>query len=281
MKKSRITKILMLCTMLIIGVTMVGCSPLNDAMVKLGLRNNDFNYMKTNKVDEIIIESSRDTGFRFKVTDPKAIQEIYKELSSGNPESERSSLDPDYIFKIHSGDQVKTYNYVVGVSESGKGNFYNDTNAYKVPKNLDQTIINNLSFIRRPRDFNSIYYGTIMKVLELNKDQLGNGKYKVGINILGDIDCVKYVFSVDLQGFQKDVQKIIPGAEIMKKDNSQDFNVIVNVQNKGYDSSTFRTLITIDNKTDNVYSKYYVVGHYDFKKWDITVGKNGQKPENW
>lgn len=278
--KKRITKLLMLGIMLIIGSSMVGCAPVNDVMVKLGFRNNDFDYMKTNKVDEITIESTRDSGFRFKVTDPKAIDEIYNTLAAGNPESEKSSLDPDYIFEIHCGDEIKKYEYVVGVDENGKGNFYDGEKAYKVPKNLDQTIINNLSFIRRPRDFNSIYYGTIMDVLKMNKDQLGDGKHKVGIDILGDLDCVKYLFSVDLQGFQDELQKVIPGAQIIKN-NAEDYNVIVTVQNKGYDSDTFRTLITIDNKVDNVYEKYYVVGHYEFKKWEITVGKDGKKPENW
>ncbi|MGL4572975.1 MAG: hypothetical protein ACRCVJ_18175 [Clostridium sp.] len=280
MRKSRVTRLLMVCVMLILGVTMVGCSPIQDAMVKLGFRNNDFDYMKSNKVDEIVIESTRDTGFRFKVTDPKAIEEIYSILSDGSPEKEKSSLDPDYIFEIHMGDQVKKYDYVVGVDESGRGNFYDESNAYQVPKNLDQTIINNLSFIRRPRDFTSIYYDTIMKVIEQNKDLLGDGKHKVGIDILGDLDCVKYLFSVDLQAFQDQLQKTIPGAEIVKN-NEDKFNVIVKVQNKGYNSDTFRTLITIDNKVDNVYEKYYVVGHYEFKNWEISVGKDGNKPEKW
>lgn len=271
----------MLFAMVIIGTLMVGCTPVNSALVKLGFRNDDFNYMKTNKVDEIVIENTRDTGFRFEVTDPKAIEEIYKVLAAGNPEPEKSSLDPDYIFEIYSGDQVRKYYYVVGVDESRKGNFYDSTNAYKVPKDLDQTIMNNLSFIRRPRDFNSIYYGTIMKVMEMNKDTLGDGKHKVGINILGDLDCQKYLFSVDLKQFQDQLQKIIPGAEIIKNNDQQNFNVVVTVQNMGYDSDIFRTLITVDNKVDNTYQKYYVVGHYTFKNWEITVGQDGKKPDNW
>lgn len=280
MRKGKIARLLVICVMLILGVTMVGCSPVNDVMVKLGFRNNDFDYMKSNKVDEIVIKSTRDTGFRFKVTDPKAIEEIYTILADGSPRKEKSSLDPDYVFEIHMGDQVKTYDYVVGVNEKGKGNFYDADHAYEVPKNLDQTIINNLSFIRRPRDFTSIYYGTIMKVIDMNKDKLGDGKHKVGIDILGDLDCVKYLFSVDLKSFVSELQKEIPGAELVKNNEDQ-FNVIVKVQNKGYNSDTFRTVITIDNKLDNVYETYYVVGHYEFKNWEISVGKDGKKPEKW
>ena len=278
--KKRITKLLITGIMLVVSSSMVGCNPVNDIAVKFGFKNDDFNYMKTNKVDEIIIQNTRDSGFRFKVTDQKAIEDIYNALASGNPKSAKSSLDADYIFEIHCGDEIKKYKYVVGVDESGKGNFYDDEKAYKVPKNLDQTIINNLSFIRRPREFNSIYYGTIMTVLDMNKDQLINPKYKVGINMQGDLDCVKYLFSVELQQFQKELQKVIPGAGIISNNNDE-YNVIVTVQNKGYDSETFRTLITIDNKLENTSQKYYVVGHYEFKKWEITVGKDGKKPENW
>lgn len=275
--KKRITKLLITGIMLVVSSSMVGCTPVNDIAVKFGFKNDDFNYMKTNKVDEIIIQNTRDSGFRFKVTDQKAIEDIYNALASGNPKSAKSSLDADYIFEIHCGDEIKKYKYVVGVDESGKGNFYDDEKAYKVPKNLDQTIINNLSFIRRPREFNSIYYGTIMTVLDMNKDQLINPKYKVGINMQGDLDCVKYLFSVELQQFQKELQKVIPGAGIISNNNDE-YNVIVTVQNKGYDSETFRTLITIDNKLENTSQKYYVVGHYEFKKWEITVGKDGKKP---
>ena len=278
--KKRITKLLITGIMLVVSSSMVGCTPVNDIAVKFGFKNDDFNYMKTNKVDEIIIQNTRDSGFRFKVTDQKAIEDIYNALASGNPKSAKSSLDADYIFEIHCGDEIKKYKYVVGVDESGKGNFYDDEKAYKVPKNLDQTIINNLSFIRRPREFNSIYYGTIITVLDMNKDQLINPKYKVGINMQGDLDCVKYLFSVELQQFQKELQKVIPGAGIISNNNDE-YNVIVTVQNKGYDSETFRTLITIDNKLENTSQKYYVVGHYEFKKWEITVGKDGKKPENW
>ena len=105
--KKRITKLLITGIMLVVSSSMVGCTPVNDIAVKFGFKNDDFNYMKTNKVDEIIIQNTRDSGFRFKVTDQTAIEDIYNALASGNPKSAKSSLDADYIFEIHCGDEIK------------------------------------------------------------------------------------------------------------------------------------------------------------------------------
>ncbi|ETJ34117.1 Conserved lipoprotein, partial [human gut metagenome] len=53
----------------------------NDVAVKLNFRNEKFDYIKQNKVDKIIIQNVRDSGFRFIVNDPQAINDIYKILS--------------------------------------------------------------------------------------------------------------------------------------------------------------------------------------------------------
>lgn len=244
------------------------------------VRNTDFDYLTQNKVDKIIIQNSRDAGFRFIVNDPSAIEEIYDILSKGNAKDDRTSLDPDYVFEIYMGDEVKSYNYVVSVDERGVGNFYDDQNSYLVSKKLDDSITQNLSFIRKPRDFDDIYYNSILRVLELKKDELTKTENKVGVDISGDVDCLKYMFSVDLKKFGKDLDKIIPNAKLVEN-NTEEFDTVVTVKNKGYSSKKFRTIITVDNKKDKIYENYYVVGNYEYKNWDIYIGNPGEKPDEW
>ena len=231
-------------------------------------------------MDKIIIQSSRDAGFRFIVNDQSAIQNIYKILSKGNIKDEKTSLDPDYVFEIYMGDEVKSYNYVVSVDERGVGNFYDENNSYLVSKSLDDSITQNLSFIRKPRDFEDIYYNSILQVLELKKDELSKGDNKVGIDITGDVDCLKYMFSVDLKKFEKNLDKVVAGTKLINN-NSEEFDTVITVKNKGYSSKKFRTVITVDNKKDKVYETYYVVGNYEYKSWDIYIGNPGEKPDEW
>ncbi|WP_396335039.1 hypothetical protein [Clostridium sp.] len=261
-------------------MSLTGCGLIDTALVKVGLKNTDFDYLLQNKVDKIIIQSSRDAGFRFIVNDQSAIQNIYKILSKGNIKDEKTSLDPDYVFEIYMGDEVKSYNYVVSVDERGVGNFYDENNSYLVSKSLDDSITQNLSFIRKPREFEDIYYNSILQVLELKKDELSKGDNKVGIDITGDVDCLKYMFSVDLKKFEKNLNKIVEGTRLINN-NSEEFDTVITVKNKGYSSKKFRTVITVDNKKDKVYETYYVVGNYEYKSWDIYIGNPGEKPDEW
>lgn len=277
MKKYRFT---LVSVFIFICMSLTGCGLIDTALVKVGFKNTDFDYLLQNKVDKIIIQSSRDAGFRFIVNDQSAIQNIYKILSKGNIKDKKTSLDPDYVFEIYMGDEVKSYNYVVSVDERGVGNFYDDNNSYLVSKSLDDSISQNLSFIRKPRDFEDIYYNSILQVLELKKDELSKGDNKVGIDITGDVDCLKYMFSVDLKKFEKNLNKIVEGTRLINN-NSEEFDTVITVKNKGYSSKKFRTVITVDNKKDKVYETYYVVGNYEYKSWDIYIGNPGEKPDEW
>ena len=277
MKKYKFTFV---SVFIFICMSLTGCGVIDTALVKVGFKNTDFDYLLQNKVDKIIIQSSRDAGFRFIVNDQSAIQNIYKILSKGNIKDEKTSLDPDYVFEIYMGDEVKSYNYVVSVDERGVGNFYDDNNSYLVSKSLDDSITQNLSFIRKPRDFEDIYYNSILQVLELKKDELSKGDNKVGIDITGDVDCLKYMFSVDLKKFEKNLDKVVAGTKLINN-NSEEFDTVITVKNKGYSSKKFRTVITVDNKKDKVYETYYVVGNYEYKSWDIYIGNPGEKPDEW
>ena len=255
-----------------------GCTLAKDVAVKLNFRNEKFDYIKENKVDKIIIQNVRDSGFRFIVNDTQAINDIYKILAKGKECNERSSLDPDYIFEVWIGEDVKKYSYVVGANSSKVGNFYDDENSFSVPKNLENTIMQNLSFIRKPRNFEYIYYQSILDVVSQQKDVLANSK--VGIDISGDVDCLKYVFSSDLEDFKKELNKLLPNVELVDN-NSDSFDVIIKVKNRGYNSTIFKTLITIDNKLDKSFESYYVTAEYNYKDWDINVSEANVAPQDW
>lgn len=279
MKKNKFS-IIVLAILIITSMMLSGCDFINNVEVKLNLKNQKFDYIKQNRVDKIVIQSVRDSGFRFIVNDSKAIDDIYDILSDGSEVSQKSSLAPDYIFEIYTGDEVKKYQYVVGENEKGTGNFYDENNAFSVPKNLENTIMENLSFIRKPRDFNYIYYQSILKVIETKKDALADGS-KVGIDIQGDTDCLKYVFSTDLEEFKKSLNSELPNSDLVDK-NPEDFDVIVKVKNRGFNTTLFKTLITIDNKKDKSSENYYVIAEYNYNKdWDIKVSEPGKVPQDW
>ena len=276
MKKS---KILLITLVIIISTLFSGCELVDNGMVKLGLKNKDFEYIKENKVSQIVIQSTRDAGFRFVVTDKNAINNIYDIVSSGKVKESKRTLDADYIFDIYIGEEAKSYKYVVSASDSDTGNFYDDEKAYLISKNLDDTIINNLSFVRKPRDFEDVYYKCILDVLEAKKDDLKEDN-KVGVNIAGDVDCLKYMFSTDLEQFKKDIDKILPKTTLVEN-NSDDFDTVITVKNRGYSSKIFKTTITVDDKKNKIYETYYVSALYESKGWNIDIGKVNTKPENW
>lgn len=276
MKKVRLLSI---CVTIFFAISITGCTLVDDAMVNLGFRNKDFDYIKDKQVDRIIIQSARDTGFRFVVTDQNAIDDIYETLRDGKIEDSKTDLAPDYVFEIHIGDEVKYYKYVAYLDSNDVGNFYDDQSNYKISKNLDETILQNLSFIRKPRDFDNIYYKSIIEVLQAEQTKLSSDN-KVGIDINGDVDCLKYMFSVELEGFKKDIKDVIPNISLIE-DNKENYDTIITVKNKGYSSKIFKTTITVDNKKDKVYETFYVKGSYEYKNWNITVSEPNEKPNDW
>ena len=63
------------------------------------------------------------------------------------------------------------------------------------------------------------------------------------------------------------------------KNNEADFDMVITVKNRGYDSSYFKTLITVKNKKENTVDKYYVSAVNEFKEWNIEVLES--KPKGW
>ena len=271
--------IIVLAVLVTTSVMLSGCTFIDNLEVKMKLKNEQFEYIKQNRVDKIVIQNVRDSGFKFVVTDDKAITDIYKILADGKEVSKRSSLQPDYIFEVYIGEDMRKYQYVVGDNDSDTGNFYDDDKAFSVPKNLENTIMQNLSFIRKPRNFEYIYYQSILKIIQNKKDALSKVS-KVGIDINGDTDCLKYIFSVDLEQFKKNLKNTLPNLALANN-NSGDFDTVIKVKNRGYNSTIFKTLITVENKADKSSDRYYIMAEYNYKDWDIKISEPNKVPQGW
>ena len=274
----RIFKRYILLGVLIIGIlNFSGCAAIENIEKKLGLKNDYFNYLNSSNVEQISIQSTRDTGFKFIVTEESAIKEIYNLLSKAKISENKSALEPDYKFEFDLGDEVKEFYYVVGTDE---GNFYNDENTFSVSKRLDEGIIKNLSFIRKPRDFDYIYYQSILDVLNVIKDKIKLSDYNIGINIQGDIECLKYVFSIDLKSFLEKARKIAPNIDLVKN-NDENFDLVITVKNRGYDSTNYKTKITVNDRIQKYTDEYFITAVNEFKEWNIKVSEANNKPKDW
>ena len=266
-------------TVVLIGIITAfsGCSVVENIEKKLGWKTDYFQYLDSENVEQISIQSMRDLGFKFIVTEGSAKNTMYNLLSKAQKSTEKSNLEPDYIFEFDLGDEVKKFYYVVG-SESG--NFYNDTDVYTVSNRIDEVIIQNLSFIRKPKEFNYIYYKPILEVLKKIEPSLKDKDYKIGINIKSDADCLKYIFSNDLKDFTSDAEKIISNVELVQT-TTAGYDVVITIKNRGYDTLVYKTAITVNNKRENTEETYYVVAQYEYKKWNISISEPNVKPSNW
>lgn len=272
-KKIGITISIFLCL-----ISLVSCSASNIKN-KISREENYFEEINKNGIDTISVQNIRDKSFKFLVTNETSIANMYKLLSQAKDSDVKSELEPDFIFEIQSGDKVETFNYVVG---SNNGNFYNDDVSFTMTKRLDEAIMQNLSIIRKPRNFEFIYYEPILDVIKLNKEDMKDKK--VGISLSEDIDALKYIFSSDIENFLEGARDIIKDVEIVKN-NSSEFDYIITVKNRGHDTTIYKSNIILNNKEKKLEYNYYVFGEYEFKEWNYGVYINGEVPKsilnNW
>lgn len=273
----RKTKVALLSILLITITILGGCTPIESIEKKLGMKNDYFEFLNNNNVDKISIQSTRDSGFKFIVTEDSAIKDMYELLSRAKISETKSTLEPDYIFEFQIGEEVKNFYYVVG---SDEGNFYNDNEIFTASKRLDEGIIQNLSFIRKPRDFDYIYYQSILDVLNVLKDKVKLSDYNIGINIQGDIECLKYVFSVNLKSFLEKARKIAPNIQLVEN-NDENFDLVLTVKNRGYNSTNYKTKITVNDRIQKYTDEYFITAVNEFKEWNIKVSEANNKPKDW
>lgn len=265
-------------TAVFISGILTACSAIDGVKVTVGLKNNDFEYIKQNKVQEITIQSTRDPGYRFVVSDQDAISELYDVLSSAGVASRKSTLDPDYILEMDEGNgTIHTFKYVATEGTRGAGNLYSDTKIYSISKRIDNDIIKNFWNIRKPKNFESIYYNSIMDAM----GKYFKGKDKtvaIGVDLKDDVDVAKFILSSDLEDFQDKLTGKYKNSEILK-DNKDKYNVLVTIKTQGYKSTLYKAVVTFWDKNAQTEEKYYIFNKYENGVWNINITKD--KPEDF
>ena len=101
MKKT--AKGLILTLLIILSFSLTSCGVIDSIKSKFSNDNSYFDYLESDKIDQISIQSIRDKSFKFLVTDEKSIINMYELLSKAKTSEEKSDLQPDYIFEIKMG----------------------------------------------------------------------------------------------------------------------------------------------------------------------------------
>ncbi|MCT8975725.1 hypothetical protein N4T77_03835 [Clostridium sp. CX1] len=254
-----------------------GCTKLDDMKVKLGIKNTDFEYIKQGKIEKIVIQSTRDQGFRFIVTDKKAISELYDILSNAKAATTKSSLEPDYVFEMIEGNKVHKFSYVAGLDKKESGNLYSDNKIYIVSKRIDNDIIKSFWTIRKPKDFSEVYYSSIIDALsQYLKGKEGNTN--VGINLRDDVESGKFILSTDLEDFKNNLNNKFKSVKIADKD-KENYDVWVTIKTQGYKSTLYKSIITFWDKNEKSEKKFYVFDKYENGRWSIKVSE--EKPDGF
>ncbi|WP_243103873.1 hypothetical protein [Clostridium sp. JN-1] len=278
MKLKRIKQVF-LCLSLILCLLLSGCSSVHQMQVKLGIKNNDFEYIKNDKIQKIVIQSTRDEGFRFVLQDQQAIEELYDILSDAKPVKNKSSLKPDYVFEIYQGSKVHKFNYIAELDKKDTGNLYGDNKVYAVSKRIDTSVIQNFWTIREPKDFQNVYYKSIIMALDdYIKSQKKQGK-SVGVNLDDDVEVAKYILSNDLEGFKDDLNSKFKNTKVVSAADKDKYTILATVKTEGYKLTLYKGTVTFYDREDKSEKKYYIFDKYENARWDIKV--TDSKPDGF
>jgi len=251
--------------------TLSGCINIDSIKVKLKLKNNDFEYIKEGKIRKITIQNTRDKGFSFVVTDKQAINELYDILSSAKVITKKTQLEPDYIFQMEeSSKKIYTFNYVAGLDEKNLGNLYDGNKMYIVSKRIDSDIINSFWTIRKPINFNKVYYTSILDTIKQYAKDGAKGK-TFGINIGDDIEATRFLLSTDLEDFKVELNKLPQNIELYDK--NRDYDFVINISTQGYKQKVYKSIVSVVASNDNSAKKYYIIANYppSVDSWEIRI----------
>ncbi|MBU3092512.1 hypothetical protein K2F40_13785 [Clostridium sp. CM028] len=271
------SKLIIFCFIIITSFIFTGCKSFDVIKVKLGVKNVDFDYIEQGRIKKIIIQSTRDKSFRFVVTDEIAIKDLHKILSSAKEVNEKSTLEADYIFEMYEGvDKVHKFSYIAGLDKKDGANLYSADKSYIVSKRIDNDIIENFWNIRKPIDFETVYYDSILKVLDKYIKDDDKSK-KIFVDISEDNEVAKFILSTDLESFKSKLLNDFNA--LLVKDKNTGYDELVSVKTEGYKSTIYKSSVTIKNKANEKEKKYYVVAKYD-KGWNIEIFED-EKPKGF
>lgn len=269
-------KIIPIFLVIMFSFSLIGCSKIDRLKLKMGMKNNDFEYIKEGKINTAIIQNKRDKGFTFIITDKDSIQDLYSILSKAKEVNNKITLEPDYILEFREGiNKVHKFSYVAGLDKKDAGNLYGDNKIYIVSKRLDDDIMKNFWNIRIPNDFKDVYYTSMINAIEDYRKTLGNDK-KIGMDI-DDEEVTKFILTMDLEEFKGKLGK---NEEIIKDDDRNKYNVTMDIQTEGYKTDIYKCIITFYNKENKKETKYYFINEYSLNAWKFSFSKD-KKPEKF
>lgn len=252
-----------------------GCNKIDETMIKMGLKNSDFEIIKEGNIKEIIIENTRDKSFTFIVQDKNTILEFYDIFSKAKTVEDKITLQPDYTITLVGKDSdLYKYYYISGLDKTELGNLYNDDSNYIVSKKLDNDIINYFWNIRKPINFNSVYYDTMLMALKNYREET-NYDGVIGIDFYDDIESNKFLLSLDIEEFRNDLGD---KNQILQKD-SEENNITMKIITDGYKTNIYKCRIEFYNKDENKTTTYYYINNYLEKNWKFNLYYS--KPEEY
>ncbi len=264
----RMVKALLL---IMIAISISGC----QSLLKLTYQNEDFEWVTPENLAKVVIQSTRDIGFRFVVTDIDTIRELHESLSAAMPVEEVNSLEPDYIFEFTTYDnEVLKYYYTTGIGtqESG-GNFYNDEKIYVVLNRIDNSLIKNVFALRKPQDFFQGYYGSILQAVERVREDHPDAP--LGVMINEDKEMLKFQMSHEILDFNLELNAL----GVHPVYTNREMDLVMNIKTRGYKTSLYKAVVELRDNKNRKNIRYYILSEYLSGQWHTEV--SDQMPEGF
>lgn len=259
---------------LILVVSLSGCQSLLD----LTYQNEDFKWVSPENLAKIVVQSTRDIGFRFVVTDVDTITELRESLAGAMPVEEINTLEPDYIFEFTTYDnEVLKYYYTAGVEgQNSGGNFYTEESAekiYLVLHRIDNNLIKNLFALRKPQDFYRGYYGSILEAVSQVRAAQPDGK--LGVMINEDKEMLKFQMSYEILDFNLALNAL--GAYPVWSD--RETELVMNVRTRGYKTNLYKAVAEVKDTRTKKTQRWYIVSEFKDDVWTTQVSE--EAPEGF